>query len=230
MQLSSVALLALCSFAAGFEAPVEAGATVLVTGATGRTGSLLYAKLKADSRIGTVRALVTSIEKARSTLKCTKCDASEGIFLGNVTQPSTLTAAMKGVSTVAIAVGAGPNTSPDLQHAIEFTGVQNQVRALAAGGGAASAAELRVVLCSSMGTTAPNPKPHEGGDPLTLTLTRTRTLMPTLAPTPTLTIVSRWQHPLLEAQCRGAPRLGLGPGLGFGSGFGFGFGFGLGFG
>ena len=136
MQLSSVALLALCSFAAGFEAPVEAGATVLVTGATGRTGSLLYAKLKADSRIGTVRALVTSIEKARSTLKCTKCDASEGIFLGNVTQPSTLTAAMKGVSTVAITVGAGPNTSPDLQHAIEFTGVQNQVRALAAGGGA----------------------------------------------------------------------------------------------
>ena len=44
---------------------------------------------------------------------------------------------MKGVSTVAITVGAGPNTSPDLQHAIEFTGVQNQVRALAAGGGAA---------------------------------------------------------------------------------------------
>lgn len=161
--MSTVALLALCSFAAGFEAPVEAGATVLVTGATGRTGSLLYAKLKADARIGAVRALVTSIEKARSTLKCTKCDASEGIFLGNVTQLSTLTAAMEGVSSVAIAVGAGPSSSPELQHAIEFTGVQNQVRALAAGGGAASAAELRVVLCSSMGTTAPNPKPYEGG-------------------------------------------------------------------
>ena len=28
---------------------------VLVTGATGRTGSLLYAQLKADSRVSTVR-------------------------------------------------------------------------------------------------------------------------------------------------------------------------------
>merc|ERR1719424_947622 len=62
-----VSFLTLCAVAAGFEAPVEAGATVLVTGATGRTGSLLYAKLKADSRVGTIRALVTSLDKARST-------------------------------------------------------------------------------------------------------------------------------------------------------------------
>ena len=142
----STLLIALPALVAGFEAPVEGGATVLVTGATGRTGSLLYAKLKADSRVGTVRALVTSLDKARSTLKCTKCDPSEGIYLGNVTQLSTLTAAMKGVTTVAITVGASPYSSPDLQRAIELTGVQNQVRALAAGGGAASAAELRVVL------------------------------------------------------------------------------------
>jgi nucleoside-diphosphate-sugar epimerase len=159
----STLLIALPALVAGFEAPVEGGATVLVTGATGRTGSLLYAKLKADSRVGTVRALVTSLDKARSTLKCTKCDPSEGIYLGNVTQLSTLTAAMKGVTTVAITVGASPYSSPDLQRAIELTGVQNQVRALAAGGGAASAAELRVVLCSSMGTSAPSPKPEEGG-------------------------------------------------------------------
>ena len=163
MMVSFLTLTTLCAVAAGFEAPVEAGATVLVTGATGRTGSLLYAKLKADPRVGTIRALVTSLDKARSTLKCTKCDPSEGIYLGNVTQLSTLTAAMKGVTTVAITVGASPYSSPDLQHAIEFTGVQNQVRALAAGGGAASAAELRVVLCSSMGTSAPSPKPQEGG-------------------------------------------------------------------
>merc|ERR1719424_2460382 len=162
-MVSFLTLTTLCALAAGFEAPVEAGATVLVTGATGRTGSLLYAKLKADSRVASVRALVTSIDKARLMLNCTKSDPSEGIYLGNVTQVSTLTAPMKGVSAVAITVGASPYSSPDLQRAIEFTGVQNQVRALAAGGGAASAAGLRVVLCSSMGTTAPSPKHEEGG-------------------------------------------------------------------
>ena len=155
-------LLGKAALSAGFDT-VEAGPAVLVTGATGRTGSLLYAKLKADSRVASVRALVTSIDKARLMLNCTKCDPSEGIYLGNVTQVSTLTAPMKGVSAVAITVGASPYSSPDLQRAIEFKGVQNQVRALAAGGGAASAAGLRVVLCSSMGTTAPSPKHEEGG-------------------------------------------------------------------
>ena len=51
-MVSFLTLVALPALAAGFEAPVEAaGATVLVTGATGRTGALLYAKLKADSHV-----------------------------------------------------------------------------------------------------------------------------------------------------------------------------------
>ena len=34
-------------------------------------------------------------------LNCSKCDATEGIYVGNVTQPATLTAAMKGVTALA---------------------------------------------------------------------------------------------------------------------------------
>ena len=70
--------------------------------------------------------------------------------------------AMKGVTALAIVVGASPYSSPALQRAVEFTGVENQVSALAAGGGGAPA-DLRVVLCSSMGTTEPNPSPGAGG-------------------------------------------------------------------
>ena len=41
---------------------------VLVTGATGRLGSLLYQQAKADARIGQVRGFVNNVTKARATL------------------------------------------------------------------------------------------------------------------------------------------------------------------
>jgi uncharacterized protein YbjT (DUF2867 family) len=138
----------------------SAAPVALVTGATGRTGSLLFQKLKADSAFGEVRALVISIERAKSVLNCSKCDPSEGIFVGNVTDPATLVAATAGVSTVAICVGASPSVSSALQKAIEWTGVQNQVAALAS---QTSVASKHVLLVSSMGTTSPNPSPGEGG-------------------------------------------------------------------
>ena len=88
---------------------------VVVTGATGRTGSSVYAKLKADPRVGEVRALVRNetdwVTKARAALNCSVCDASEGIFVGDVTEPSTLSAAFMGMDTVAIAVGTGGGAS-----------------------------------------------------------------------------------------------------------------------
>ena len=103
--------------------------TVLVTGATGRTGKLLYAQLKAQSDITEVRALVRSssnaTNKARAALNCTKCDASEGIFYGDVTIPSTLKEPMAGVDTLAIAVGV-LSYNETLIKAVEFTGVENQ--------------------------------------------------------------------------------------------------------
>ena len=139
----------------------SAAPVALVTGATGRTGSLLFQKLKADpSAFGEVRALVISIERAKSVLNCSKCDPSEGIFVGNVTDPATLVAATAGVSTLAICVGASPSVSSALQKAIEWTGVQNQVAALAS---QTSVASKHVLLVSSMGTTSPNPSPGEGG-------------------------------------------------------------------
>jgi len=105
--------------------------SVLVTGATGRTGKLLYLQLKARNDMD-VKALVRASDgakdKARAALNCTKCDASEGIFYGDVTIPSSLTAPMAGVDTLAICVGVGESFNKTLMKAVEFIGVENQVQ------------------------------------------------------------------------------------------------------
>lgn len=138
-------------------------ARVLVTGAAGRTGALLYAQLKADARIGEVRALVHNITKARAALGCVKCDPSEGIYLGDVTKPESLMAATRGVDTLAIAAAVTGSAPAHVMKAVEFTGVENQVAALASQANESQRSSLRVVLCSSMGTTNPKPPPFEGG-------------------------------------------------------------------
>jgi len=139
---------------------------VLVTGATGRTGSLLYKRLVADGTF-TVRAFVRDISKARKYLGCTKCDASEGIYEGNVSDSAALQVASRGATAVAIAVGVGGNATAKEMAAVEWHGVEKQVAALAQPANLAAVggqpAGLRVVLCSSMGTTAPDPSPMEGG-------------------------------------------------------------------
>jgi len=135
---------------------------VIVTGATGRTGSALYAKLKADPRVAEVRALVRNVTKAKAVLNCSACDASEGIYTGDVTDARSLAAAMTGVDTVAIAVGTGGNASEALMKAVEFTGVENTASALASNANG-TLSSLRIVLCSSMGTTNPKPPSFEGG-------------------------------------------------------------------
>ena len=126
----SLLLLAACVVVCTV-ATVETSRNVLVTGATGRTGKLLYAQLKARDDIAQVRALVRASsdakEKARSALNCTKCDASEGIFYGDVTVPSTLKAPMTGVDTVAITIGVSSMMNKTLVKAVEFIGVENQV-------------------------------------------------------------------------------------------------------
>lgn len=136
----------------------------LVSGATGRTGSLIYSSLAAAQAPGTapVRALVRDLDTARSVLNCTACDASEGIYLGDVTDPATLVAALAGVTRLAIAVGAPGDSTSDEQASIEWRGVQNQVAAMALQADR-PLAELRVALISSMGTTDPDPQPYMGG-------------------------------------------------------------------
>jgi len=140
--------------------------SVLVTGASGRTGKLLYAQLKArnDMKVkALVRASADAKDNARKALNCTKCDASEGIFYGDVTDPSTLEAPMAGVDTVAICVSVGGHTTNQtVMKAVEFIGVENQVAALAMHSDVAMG-DKRVVLLSSMETTNPHPLPFEGG-------------------------------------------------------------------
>ena len=64
----------------------------MVTGATGHTGSQVYLTLQQQGV--NVRGLVRNISKARSLLKCTACNASDGIYVGDITRPETLGDAM----------------------------------------------------------------------------------------------------------------------------------------
>lgn len=149
--------------------PAVSGADsiVLVTGATGRTGSEVYRQLKASPSVKQTRALVTSIAKAKQYLNCSKCDASEGIYVGDVTDASSLKSAFQGVTAVAIAVGAPGNSTTKTQHAIDYEGVINQAQTLAVLNAATvGLANLQIVLCSSMGTTIRNPLPFMGGTDL----------------------------------------------------------------
>jgi len=140
----------------------------LVTGAGGRTGSLVYAGLKARGTV-TVRAFVrsgTNLSTVQAALHCTACDEAEGIYYGDVTNASTLTAPFSGVDMVAIAVGVSGDSTKEVMEAVEFKGVEAQVKALVSGTLGLVPSAQRVVLCSSMGTTNPNPAPFEGGKDL----------------------------------------------------------------
>jgi uncharacterized protein YbjT (DUF2867 family) len=161
---SSAKLLLLASAAGATAARPDGGVRVLVTGATGRTGSLLYKLLQADDQIAKVRGLVRNISKAREVLGCAKCDASEGIYVGDVTNLTSLLEPSRGLDTVAIAAAATVRSTPKEMEAIEFFGVENQVAALAAGRSAGTpVSSLRAVLLSSAGTTSPKPPPFVGG-------------------------------------------------------------------
>ena len=150
------------------------GQVVLVTGATGRLGSRLYLSLKQrkeiqqkrkmkvydEVAIAEVRALVRDRAKARDILGCEACDESEGIYIGDVTKQDGLESAARDgkVTVLAIAAGAGPGVSKEVQRAVEFEGVVNSVRAIAtkrSGTASTNGGAPRVVLCSSMGTTRP---------------------------------------------------------------------------
>ena len=135
-MLFSLVVPAALAFVAPATTHAQGKISVLVTGATGRTGKLAYEYLQSDPRIGEVRALIhgtgsgSSAErkKAAAALKCSKCDASEGIYYGDVTVPSSLTAAFAGVDTVLIVTAAGPGgfSNDTLTKEVEFFGVENK--------------------------------------------------------------------------------------------------------
>lgn len=100
------------------------GKKVLVTGATGKIGSLLVPKLKAAG--ADVRALVRSTEKG----KAAKDEGAE-IVLGDFDQPDTLKAAMQGVDTLVLITPPGPEADKQSQACIQTAkdaGVKNVVR------------------------------------------------------------------------------------------------------
>jgi len=142
-------------------AAASSATTVLVTGATGRTGTHTYLKFK---DLGyDVRGLVRNVTKARERLGCHKCDSSEGIFVGDVTVPSSLEEAFSGgVDYVVILTSSSPIQLPNGTWTfpngsypvdIDYKGSINQVRQ------AMDHHVTQVILVSSFGTTIP-PDPN----------------------------------------------------------------------
>jgi len=135
-------------------------APVVISGATGRTGAHTYNLLKSHGV--SVRAIVRNTTKAKEVLGCTKCDESEGIFVGDVTKPETLTGAMQGAGTLIILTSAFPicaSYPSDCKYAkggypidVDFNGGKNQVQAFVKGAGALKP----VIMVSAGGTTKPD--------------------------------------------------------------------------
>mmetsp|Transcript_36064 Transcript_36064/g.59337 ORF Transcript_36064/g.59337 Transcript_36064/m.59337 type:complete len:275 (-) Transcript_36064:70-894(-) len=124
--------------------------TVVVTGATGRTGSYTYLLLK---KAGVnVRALVRSTSKAREYLGCSKCDESEGIFIGDITRQESMVPAMTSANGLVITTGkSGSEPAKD----ILFDGVANQVAAFLGSPGP-KADDRHIALVSMQFTTLPD--------------------------------------------------------------------------
>jgi len=138
--------------------------TILVTGATGRTGSLIYKELQAAEGIN-VRAFVTNQEEARNILNCTACDPTEGIYVGDVTDKASILASMKNVDSVACAVGVSSVSNDTLVKDVEWLGVENQVSAMAEANPTVDVGSLYFSLISSMDTTL-DPQPVWSGKAL----------------------------------------------------------------
>jgi uncharacterized protein YbjT (DUF2867 family) len=131
--------------------------TVLVTGATGRTGSLVFEKLRQRPSQFTVRGFCRTPEKAETCLGTTA-----NVFFGDITRPSDLTAAMTDCEALVILTSAipqmiappQPGQPPEFTFGeggwpeqVDYQGQVNQIEA-------AKAAGVRhIVLVGSMGGT-----------------------------------------------------------------------------
>ena len=91
---------------------------VLVTGATGRTGQILYASLR-DAGYA-VRALVRTQSKAQEVLNCGACAEADGVFVGDVTDLSSLAAPMAGADVLVILTSSVPLPGAVISQAICF--------------------------------------------------------------------------------------------------------------
>jgi len=143
---------------------------VLVVGATGRTGSRTYLLLKSNGV--PVRGLVQNRSKARQVLGCVRCDAEEGIFVGDVTDPETLVEPNRGVGSLVIATGPRVACDPyptncscvtgECPIDVDWHGGRNVISAFAR----ASAGRGQVVLISSDNTCFADNSLKANADPL----------------------------------------------------------------
>ena len=133
---------------------------VLVTGATGRTGSLVVQKLQSLTELFLVRGFARSPQKAAELFNST-----ENFFFGNILEPNDLTPALEGCDALVILTSAVPQMKPPSQpgqrpeftfplgampEQIDYQGQINQIDA------AKSAGVQQIVLVGSMGGTDKN--------------------------------------------------------------------------
>ncbi|KAL3678444.1 hypothetical protein R1sor_021400 [Riccia sorocarpa] len=79
--------------------------TVLVTGASGRTGSIAFKKLEKRADEFALRGLVRS-EESKAKL------GGDGIYIGDITKPETLKEAFSGINALIILTSAVPKMKP----------------------------------------------------------------------------------------------------------------------
>ncbi|NES25781.1 MAG: SDR family oxidoreductase [Symploca sp. SIO3E6] len=133
---------------------------VLVTGATGRTGSLVVRELQQHPNQFMVRGFARSREKVEQAFGTT-----EGFYFGDIREPSTLTSALADCQALVILTSAVPQmkgipqpgerpefTFPadEMPEVIDYQGQVNQIEAAKAAG------VKHIVLVGSMGGTNEN--------------------------------------------------------------------------
>lgn len=117
---------------------------ILVAGATGRNGSAILAALEAAG--AKPRAMARDVEKARE-----KYGADHDWVAGDVTQPATLDAALKGVEVVISAVATSQLEGPNGVEAVDLEGTRNLLAAMKRAGA------KRIVYITGMSVKNPPP-------------------------------------------------------------------------
>lgn len=135
--------------------------TVLVTGAGGRTGSIVYKKLKERSEKYTARGLVRTEESKQ------KIGGADDVYIGDIRNTESLVPAIQGIDALVILTSAVPKMKPGFDptkggrpefyfedganpEQVDWIGQKNQIDAAKAAG------VKQIVLVGSMGGTNPN--------------------------------------------------------------------------
>ena len=125
----------------------EQKGTVLVAGASGKTGSHVMEQLEAQGY--SARGMSRNVERAAENVP-----GDYEWVQGDAKDPSTLTAAMEGADYVISTIGAGPPDAngPNAPEFVDYGGVKNLVDAASAAG------VKHFVLMSSQGATDDSPE------------------------------------------------------------------------